>query len=207
MEQSEGAGVSAKVNLEPISGMPMAPKFDTNNKVRAMSIQRFPYHDESTAMVHAPAERVFAHLDDPKSLSAHMGESSMMMMGSRMSIDVDAGGGQVVGSKIRMYGSVMGIPISLEEAICERQPPFKKRWETIGTPKLIVMGHYRMGFDVTSTGASSLVRVFIDYGLPTGIVGRCLGRLFGSMYAKWCTQRMTRDAAERFPGEPVKENT
>jgi len=175
--------------------------------IDAMSNQRFPYHDESTAVVHASAERVFANLDNPKSLSAHMGESSMMMMGSRMSIDVDAGGGQVVGSKIRMAGSVMGIPILLEEVICERQPPFKKRWETIGTPKLIVMGHYRMGFEVTPTGDSSRVRVFIDYSLPTGLVGRCLGRVFGSVYAKWCTQRMTRDAAERFPGEPVKENT
>jgi polyketide cyclase/dehydrase/lipid transport protein len=175
--------------------------------IDAMSNQRFPHHDESTAVVHAPAERVFARLDDPKSLSAHMGESSMMMMGSRMSIDVDAGGGQIVGSKIRMYGSVIGIPISLEEVICERQPPFKKRWETIGTPKLIVMAHYRMGFEVTPSGDSSLVRVFIDYSLPTGFVGRCLGRLFGAVYAKWCTQRMTRDAAERFPREPVKENT
>jgi hypothetical protein len=172
-----------------------------------MSNERFPYHDESTAVVHAPAERVFAHLDDPKSLSAHMGESSMMMMGSRMSIDVDAGGGQVVGSKIRMAGSVMGIPISLEEVICERQAPYKKQWETIGTPKLIVMAHYRMGFEVTPTGDSSLVRVFIDYSLPMGFVGQCLGRLFGSVYAKWCTQSMTRDAAERFLGKPAKENT
>lgn len=163
-----------------------------------MSNQQFPYHDESTAVVGAPAERVFAHLDDPKSLSAHMGKSSMMMMGSRMSIDVDASGGQVVGSKIRMYGNVMGIPISLEEVICERQAPYNKLWETVGTPKLIVMGHYRMGFEVTPRGDSSLVRVFIDYSLPTGFVGQCLGRVFGSVYAKWCTRRMTRDAADAF---------
>lgn len=175
--------------------------------IDAMSNQRFPYHDESTTVVHASAERVFAHLDDPKSLSAHMGESSMMMMGSRMSIDVDTGGGQRVGSKIRMYGSVMGIPVSLEEVISERQPPYKKRWETVGTPKLIVIGHYRMGFEVTPSGDSSLVRVFIDHSLPMGFVGRCLGRVFGSVYAKWCMQRMTRGAAERFSGEPVKENT
>lgn len=131
----------------------------------------------------------------------------MMMMGSRMSIDVDAGGGQTVGSKIRMYGSVMGIPISLEEVICERRVPYEKQWETIGTPKLIVMGHYRMGFDVKPSDDSSLVRVFIDYSLPMGFVGQCLGRVFGSVYAKWCTRRMTRDAAERFLVEPVKEAT
>ena len=172
---------------------------------RAMSKERFPYHDETTAVVHAPAERVFAYLDDPKSLSAHMGESSMMMMGSRMSIDVDAGGGHTVGSEIRMAGSVMGIPVSLEEVIRERQPPYKKHWETVGTPRLIVMAHYQMGFDVTRQGESSLVRVFIDYNLPTGLVGRCLGRLLGSVYARWCTRRMTEDAVKRFGGEPVKE--
>jgi hypothetical protein len=136
-----------------------------------------------------------------------MGESSMMMMGSRMSIDVDAGGGQIVGSKIRMVGSVMGIPVSLEEVIYERQAPYQKQWETIGTPKLIVIAHYRMGFEVTPSGDSSLVRVFIDYSLPMGFVGQWLGRLFGPVYAKWCTRRMTRDAAERFQNELVKENT
>src|SRR5450830_1124478 len=66
----------------------------------AMSNQSFPFHNESTALVHAPTDRVFAHLDDPMSLSAHMGESSMMMIGSRMSIEVDAGGGRAIGSKV-----------------------------------------------------------------------------------------------------------
>jgi hypothetical protein len=40
-----------------------------------------------------------------------------------------------------------------------------------------------------------------------GFVGQWLGRLFGPVYAKWCTRRMTRDAAERFQNELVKENT
>ena len=45
-----------------------------------MSNQAFPFHDESTALAHAPPARVFAYLDDPKALAAHMGESSMMML-------------------------------------------------------------------------------------------------------------------------------
>ena len=55
-----------------------------------MSNQSFPLHEASTALVHAPVDQVFAYLDDPKALSAHMGESSMMMLGSRMSTQVDA---------------------------------------------------------------------------------------------------------------------
>ena len=45
---------------------------------RDVSNKSLPFHDESTALAHAPAARVFAYLDDPKTLAAHMGESSMM---------------------------------------------------------------------------------------------------------------------------------
>ena len=163
-----------------------------------MPDQSFPFHDESTALAHAPADRVFAYLDDPKSLSAHMGESSIMMLGSRMSMDVDADGGRAVGSKIRMHGSMMGIPLSLDEVMTERQAPSKKVWETIGTPNLQVMAHYRMGFELTPKGNSSLVRVFIDYSLPAKAPGSWLGRLLGGVYARWCTKQMADGAARHF---------
>ncbi len=163
-----------------------------------MSDRSLPFHDESTALVNAPVDRVFTHMDDPKALAAHMEESSMMMMGSRMSIEVDAGGGRVIGSKIRMHGSMMGIPLSLEEAITERQVPLRKVWETIGTPKLQVMAHYRMGFELAPKGNSSEVRVFIDYSLPAKAPGSWLGRLLGGVYARWCTKKMAGDAAGHF---------
>ena len=163
-----------------------------------MSDQSFPLHDESTALANAPLDRVFAYLDDPKALAAHMGESSMMMIGSRMSIDVDADGGRAIGSKIRMHGSMMGIPLSLEEVITERQVPYAKVWQTIGVPNLLVMAHYRMGFELTGKGESSLVRVFIDYSLPTEAPGSWLGRLLGGVYARWCTKQMAEDAARHF---------
>ena len=163
-----------------------------------MSDQSFPFHEESTALANAPVDRVFAYLDDPKALAAHMGESSMMMMGSRMSTEVDAGGGRVIGSKIRMHGSMMGIPLSLEEVITERQVPYAKVWQTIGVPNLLVMAHYRMGFELTGKGESSLVRVFIDYSLPTEAPGSWLGRLLGGVYARWCTKQMAEDAARHF---------
>ena len=164
----------------------------------AMSNRSFPFHDETTALAHAPADRLFAYLDDPKSLAAHMGESSIMMMGSRMAIDVDADGGRVIGSKIRLQGCMMGVPLSLEEVITERHAPHKKVWETIGTPKLLVMADYRMGFDVTPKGDSSLLRVFIDYSLPATAPGSWLGWLLGGVYARWCTRQMAGDAIKHF---------
>ena len=163
-----------------------------------MSDHSFPFHAESSALTNATVDQVFAYLDAPKALAAHMGESSMMMMGSRMSIDVDADGGRVIGSKIRMQGRMMGIPLSLEEAITERQVPNRKVWETIGTPNLLVVAQYRMGFELTRKGDSSLVRVFIDYSLPTSVPGSWLGRLLGGVYARWCTKQMADGAVRQF---------
>ena len=158
----------------------------------------FAFHHESSGLAHAPVEQVFAFLDDPKALAAHMGESSMMMAGSLMSIDVDADGGRVVGSKIRMDGRMLGIPLSLDEVITERQVPSRKVWETIGTPNLLVIAQYRMGFELTPRGDASIVRVFIDYSLPTTALGSWLGRLLGGVYARWCTKQMAADAARHF---------
>ena len=163
-----------------------------------MPDQSFPFHHESSGLANAPVEQVFAFLDDPKALAAHMGESSMMMMGTRMAIDVDADGGRVIGSKVRMHGSVMGIRLSLEEVITERQVPGMKVWETIGTPKLLVVAHYRMGFELTRQGNSSQVRVFIDYRLPINAPGSWLGHWLGAVYARWCTQQMVSGAARHF---------
>ena len=163
-----------------------------------MPDQSFPFHHESSGLANAPVEQVFAFLDDPRALAAHMGESSMMMLGSRMSIDVDADGGRVIGSKVRMHGRMMGIRLALEEVTTQRQVPAVKVWETIGTPKLLVISHYRMGFELTRNGASSLVRVSIDYSLPIKPPGSWLGYWLGAVYARWCTRQMVMGAARHF---------
>lgn len=163
-----------------------------------MTDQSLPFHHESSGLANAPVEQVFAFLDDPQALAEHMGESSMMMLGSRMSINVDAGGGRVIGSKVRMQGRMLGIRLSLEEVIAQRQVPAMKAWETIGTPKLLVISQYRMGFELTRSGASSLVRVFIDYSLPIKPPESWLGHLLGAVYARWCTRQMVMGAARHF---------
>jgi len=163
-----------------------------------MSTRLFPRHESSSALVRAKADRAFAYLDEPTKLASHMSESSMMMLGSRMSIDVDADGGRIVGSKIRMRGRMMGVPLSLEEVIAERQSPSRRVWETIGAPKLLIIAHYRMGFELTPSGEASMLRVFIDYSLPATAPGSWLGRLLGGVYARWCTKQMADDAATHF---------
>lgn len=84
-----------------------------------------------------------------------------------------------------------------DEVITEREPPAHKLWETIGEPRLLVVGSYRMGFDLRVRGDGSELEVFIDYELPKVGLGRWLPFL-GRMYARWCTRRMARDAVTYF---------
>ncbi len=157
-----------------------------------------PFHFESNIDLNAAVSDIFSLLDDHSRLSAHMTKPSWMMAGSVMTLEFDASGGRSVGAIIRLTGSVLGIPLSVEEVVIERNPPLRKVWNTIGRPKLMLIGAYRMGYEITPTSPPSHLRVFIDYALPDGPVSYWLGRLFGNFYARWCTQRMTKDAAKHF---------
>ena len=115
-----------------------------------------------------------------------------------MDIEVDERHGQQVGSRIRVAGSALGISLAVDETVIERDPPRRKVWETTGVPRLLVIGPYRMGFEITPTGDAAQLRVFIDYSLPERSLSRWLGYLFAGNYAKWCTRRMVDDAAKSF---------
>jgi polyketide cyclase/dehydrase/lipid transport protein len=162
------------------------------------SLAMLPDHFEASAFVAALPDIVFAYADDPARLSSHMSQSSWMMAGSRMEIELDANRGQTVGSHIRLRGKVFGLKLSLDEVVTERVPPQRKVWQTTGLPRLLVIGPYRMGFEIVPEENGSLLRVYIDYALPGDAPARWLGWLFGSFYARWCTQRMVSDAVKRF---------
>lgn len=161
-----------------------------------------PHHDESGALVSASPERVFALIDDHERLSSHMSRPSWRMGGGHMTTVLDERRGQRVGSHIRVSGRILGLELSLNEVVTEREPPTTKVWETVGSPRLLVIGPYRMGFKVTPSGSGSLLRVFIDYAMPSSWPARWLGRVFGGYYAHWCTQNMVNDAVRQFASSP-----
>ena len=162
-----------------------------------MSERTYPHRFESSAEVNTPPEALFAELDDHERLSAHMMQSSAMMAGSKMRIQFDERGGRAVGSKIRMSGQMLGMHLELEEVVTERDPPRRKAWETIGETHLLVIGDYRMGFEIQPLGSRSRLMVFIDYDEPKS-PWTILGKLFGPTYARWCTVSMAEGAARRF---------
>jgi hypothetical protein len=153
---------------------------------------------EASAQVPATAEALFAFLDDPSSLGGHMEKPSAMMLGGSMRYAFDAGGGQAIGSLISMKGNVLGLSLTLDEVITERSPPTRKVWETRGAPNLLLMGPYRMGFEIAVNGAQSRLRVFIDFDLPQRGLSQLLGAWFGRGYARWCVSRMAKDAKLHF---------
>jgi hypothetical protein len=154
----------------------------------------YPLHFEACGAVAAQPAALFEQLDDPLRLSSHMRKKSMAMMGSSMQVETDERGGRALGSMTRMAGRVLGIPLGLEQVVVLREPPVAKTWETVGQPRLLVIGAYRMGFTIEARGAGSQLTVFIDYGLPALPPGRWLGQLLGGAYARWCCERMVLDA-------------
>jgi len=158
----------------------------------------FSRHYEVSGLIVAPAERIFDFLDDPARLNSHMSKSSWSMGGGKMNLELDGGHGQRVGSKMKLAGRAFGIPLSLVEIVTERRRPYDKVWQTTGEPRIWVIAHYRLGFEVGARPFGSLVRVFIDYELPARGIAHWLGWLFGSSYAKWCTRRMFGDARAHF---------
>ena len=153
----------------------------------------------TTVEVPAPPGDVFAFLDEHARLISHMGKRSIAMGGGTMAVEFDEGRGKVVGSKLRLSGTAFGIRLGVEEVVIDRAPPNRKSWETVGEPRLLVIGPYRMGFIIEDLGRTSLLTVFIDYELPLRAPWRWLGRLLGRSYARWCTDRMAGDAVGHFP--------
>lgn len=153
-----------------------------------MQSKTFLKHYHEDALISGSPEKVFAYLDDHARLSSHMSKSSWMMGGGRMETTIDEGNGQKIGSHIRLSGKAFGISIALDEVVTRYEPPRTKIWETVGSPKLLVIGHYRLGIEITPHNGTSELRVFIDYDFPA--TNAWLGYLFGKTYAKWCVRQM-----------------
>lgn len=127
-----------------------------------------------------------------------MEKPSLMTAGATMKIETDSQQGQAVGSLIRMNGRILGIPLCVEETVSEYRPPFRKTWETRGEPRLLVIGRYRMGFELTPQTNMTRLRIWISYDLPSGVPERWLGWILGDAYANWCTKQMIRDSSKAF---------
>ena len=158
----------------------------------------FHFTQEARSTIAAKADAVFAFLDDQASLGGQMEKPTAMMLGGSMHYTFDDGEGRTVGSVIRMDGKILGLTLTLQEEVAEHEPPRRKVWQTVGTPHILVVGAYRMGFEIEADGNQSSLRVFIEYDLPASRLGHFFGLMFARPYAHWCVSKMAEDAAKHF---------
>jgi hypothetical protein len=173
-----------------------AERSRSNPSEPTMADQR-SIHEQSITDVPAAPQALFDFLDDPRRLGSHMEKGSWRTAGSSMAFELDAAQGRRVGSQIRLKGNVLGMSLALEEVVTEHEPPRRKVWRTVGTPRLLVIGAYAMGFDIAAVVNESRLTVFIDYSPPPARAMRALPFL-GRFYARWCVKRMAEDARRHF---------
>lgn len=176
--------------------------------------EAFAYHAQSRGQVRGSAGGVFEDLDDHTRLAAHMNQRSWCTDWCRMTLSLDEQAGRGLGSHIHLEGGVPGVQRSLEKVVTKHTPPTRKVWMTVGMPRLLIIGNYRMGFELVPVNdarvAGVSLTVFIDYALPKQGLSRLLERMFGGWYARWCTQRMADDAQAAFAtpgGNPPRSKT
>lgn len=155
-------------------------------------------HYEKSIEVNATADELFNFADNHNNFASHMNQSSMMMGGGSMKTELDTQGGKAVGSHIKMYGSAFGINTFLDEVITIHEPPRHKEWQTVGDLKILVIGHYKLGFHIEPTAQGSKFTVYIDYDQPKSLGSKILYTFFSKMYANWCVMQMINGVKQHF---------
>ncbi len=119
-----------------------------------------------------------------------------------MYISTDNKLGKEVGSHILMEGTILGIPLFIDEEVTEHKKPSVKSWKTLKIRNLLVIGDYGMKIEIFPQAKNSLFRVSIDYDMPEK--NRWLGLLLSDWYAHWCVQQML-DGAKKYFSKNNKE--
>ncbi len=148
-----------------------------------------------TVEIQAPAQEVFAHIDDIRNVGWHMTEqSSMAMMGSKLTVEVLSEQKTGLGATYRYSGTIMGLTLDFSESVTKYVANREKVWRTIGEPRLLIMASYEMRLSIEpQPPSSSRLTISIAYELPRSQFWRFLGILLAGWYSRWCLQRMCRD--------------
>lgn len=141
----------------------------------------------------ADPHSIFLFMDDLAKTGMHMTKRSMMMMGSKLTLEDLSKEGTGVGSTFRWNGKMMGMKMDFTETITEWIADKSKKWETIGDAKLIIFCWYQMGFDLQSKGNNTEATLWIKYKMPNEWYYKILSFLFAKWYCRWCLENMLND--------------
>ena len=140
--------------------------------------------------IHSSAGKVFAQMDDFSKTGMHMTESSMMMMGSKLTLEQLSPNSSGVDAKYRWYGKMMGMTMDFSETVTKWQPPKLKEWETVAEAKIIIMSWYRMWFEIAPAENGTLAKISISYLPPKQWHHKILSFFFATWYCNWCLNNM-----------------
>ena len=146
-----------------------------------------------TIRIRGNAADVFSFMDDLAKTGMHMTESSMMMMGSKLTLEDISNSGTGVGSIFRWYGKMMGMKMDFTETVTEWILNKSKKWETVGDAKVILFSWYEMGFDLKQEQDVTVANLWIRYKRPKTWFYKLLSFLFANWYCKWCLENMLND--------------
>jgi Polyketide cyclase / dehydrase and lipid transport len=148
-----------------------------------------------TVEIRAPAESVFAHIDDIRNLGWHMARrSSMALMGSRLRLEILSDQATGLGATYQYSGTMMGLSIDFSESVTKYLPPREKVWRTLGESRLLIVASYEMRVAVEPLSPwSARLTISIVYELPRSGFWRIVGLVLARSYSRWCLRRMCRD--------------
>lgn len=160
---------------------------------------------QKTIAINAPPETIFAFMDDIHNSGMHMTGRSMAMFGSRLNLEVLSTASTGPDVSYRWKGRIVGLPVDFTVVVKKWIKDVEKVWETIGHPKVIVIGWFRMFLNLTPVDGKTSVTLGITYDRPKGLLGKLLCLLLGPWYAKWCLKKMLRDANKQITSHDTQE--
>jgi hypothetical protein len=123
-----------------------------------------------------------------------MSRPSLAMLGSALHTEQLSPNPTGPGATYRSHGRVLGLRVDFTARVTRWLPDTEKVWQTIGDPRLIVLGSFEMQLTIKPEAGGSRLVTGIDYTLPKSRAGRLLGRLLSRPYSRWCLHRICRDA-------------
>ncbi len=146
-----------------------------------------------TATYSFQQEEVFSCIDNLGVTGMHMTQSSMMMMGSKLSLKFLTEQHAGLGTKYQWSGRMMGFRMDFTVEVTKWMLGEEKTWETIDTPQLIIYSWYRMHLLLTQFPGGTSAELSISYERPGGFFYKLLSFLFADWYCRWCLKNMLDD--------------
>ena len=103
-------------------------------------------------------------MDDLSKTGMPMSEGSMMA--GNLKLEHLSGPEKGVGATFRWKGKVMGFSLDFTETVTHWTENKEKIWETIGTPKLVILDWYRLLLKTLPVKEGTLTTLEIQYTRP-----------------------------------------